>query len=152
MEKYLKILYNFIYLHASSRDCEDILQDTLLAAWQGLQTQTVSSLKPWLIGIARHKVLDRFRTAYRAEFFDIENYESLLIEKDETETLIARLDLAEALKILNNQEAELVFMVYAAGLSYTEISAITGVPVGTIKSRIYSIKSKLRKKLSGGTL
>lgn len=123
-----------------------------MAAWQGLQTQTVSSLKPWLIGIARHKVLDRFRTSYRAEFFDIENYESLLIEKDEIETLIVKLDLAEALKILNNQEAELVFMVYAAGLSYAEISVITGIPVGTIKSRIYSIKSKLRKKLSGGTL
>jgi len=43
-----------------------------------------------------------------------------------------------------------VFLAFAARQTYSEISEITGIPLGTVKSKMHSIKKKLRAQLQGG--
>jgi RNA polymerase sigma-70 factor (ECF subfamily) len=52
---------------------------------------------------------------------------------------------------LKPQEKELIFLIFTAQLSYIEVEAITKIPLGTIKSRMASIKSKLKKQLVEGS-
>ena len=50
----------------SQADAEDLLQETLLAAWQGLpKFRGDASLRSWILGIARHKLDDYYRRRLR---------------------------------------------------------------------------------------
>ncbi|MCI8387424.1 MAG: RNA polymerase sigma factor [Clostridiales bacterium] len=156
MNRYLDMLYSYISLRASEADAADILQETMLAVWQGLGGyDNRSSLKTWLFAVARRKLCDFYRKRSRESqnectFADIlpDSCEDGFCDVDSGEDLAAqtveRLDTADAIKRLNESERELVHLIFDAGLSYTEISEVIGVPVGTIKSRMSAIKSKLK--------
>ncbi len=54
-------LYAFIR-HLNRQDCEDIYQETMLAAWQGFEgIRDPEKMRPFLYGIARRKAMDAFR-------------------------------------------------------------------------------------------
>ena len=55
-----------------------------------------------------------------------------------------RLDAAAAIKSLDAGERELIYLIFEAGLTYAVVSEATGIPVGTIKSRMSALRAKLR--------
>ena len=62
MDRYMRVVYSYIALRASSADAADILQETMLAVWQGISGfDRRSSLKTWLLAVARRKLCDLYR-------------------------------------------------------------------------------------------
>lgn len=149
MQNYLRILYNFILLRVSSKeDTDDIVQDVMLSVWLNLPSYNYdSSFKTWVLGIANHKINDFFRIKYRKNEEDIDDHIDSLSEDDFAGDSEEKLDLRSAVSELKQSEKELLFMIFNAQLSYSDISYITGVPVGTIKSRMSAVKEKLKEKL-----
>ncbi len=150
VEPHSKLLYNYIRRRVRERDAEDVLQETLLAAWKqaekdcGIPEKTL----PWLIGIARHKIADSFRSGpEHADFDDVADMHGDV--EPGFEQVELKEDLRAALSKLSDTDRELVYLIYTAELSYAEISDIMRIPTGTIKSRVYTIKEKLRKYLEG---
>lgn len=155
MNEYLKILYNYIRMHVYSKeDIKDILQDAMLGIWQGLGGfEGSSSFKTWIIGITRRKIADYYRKSYKnkdVDILDISEYDSVIHTDDNTEHIADKLSVCSALKTLNGMERELVFLVFNAQLTYKQIEQATGIPNGTIKSRMAAIKAKLKKELTKG--
>ncbi|ASF45109.1 sigma-70 family RNA polymerase sigma factor [Methylovulum psychrotolerans] len=68
LDEYGDALYRYALLQLRSEPlAEDMVQETLLAAWQSFaQFNGQSSVKTWLIGILKHKIIDHFRK-YRHE-------------------------------------------------------------------------------------
>ena len=155
MEPYNKILYNYILSRVSNaEDVQDIFQETILAIWQGLDNyKGNSSFKTWTIGIARRKIADFYRLHYKDK--DFHNLEELDMEKIPNEPnlldhAIYSMDIENSLNTLASEDRELLFLIFNAGLSYKEIESITGISEGTIKSRVYYLKKKLRPLLMEG--
>ena len=125
----------------------------MLAVWQGISGfDRRSSLKTWLLAVARRKLCDFYRARQSArelsmsevfpdscgEKFDIDSGE------DMAAGITERLDAAAAIKSLDAGERELIYLIFEAGLTYAEVSEATGIPVGTIKSRMSALRAKLR--------
>ena len=153
MDRYMRVVYSYIALRASAADAADILQETMLAVWQGISGfDKRSSLKTWLLAVARRKLCDFYRAWQSArelsmseafpdscgEKFDIDSGE------DMATGITERLDAAAAIKSLDAGERELIYLIFEAGLTYAEVSEATGIPVGTIKSRMSALRARLR--------
>ncbi|MCF6460326.1 RNA polymerase sigma factor [Clostridium sp. Cult3] len=152
---YTKILYNYILSKVSNaEDVQDILQETMLAIWQGMDNyKGNSSFKTWAIGIARRKIADFYRGHYKDK--DFHNLEDLDIgripgESNPIDHAINSIDIENSLNTLPLEDKELLFLIFNAGLNYKEIESITGISEGTIKSRVYCLKKKLRPLLVEG--
>ena len=63
---------------------------------------------------------------------------------------IESIDIQQAIHTLSQIEQELLFLVFTAQLTYPEVSKVMQIPVGTVKSKMSSVKEKLRRKLQEG--
>lgn len=155
MNEYMKILYNYILSNISNNeDVNDVLQESMLAIWQGLKGfKGNSAFKTWAIGITRRKISDFYRKYYNQNHFEIieyEDMENIISGQDEINNVINKADIEQSISILSKVDRELLFLIFNAGLTYEEIEIITGIPRGTIKSKMYSIKGKLKPLLGEG--
>lgn len=126
----------------------DILHETFLAAWRKRDGFTGSSQPlTWLIGIARHKLADETRRRERTRAAPLPESG----QADDFSTASDdRLVLRDALGSLEPEHLELVNLVLVTGLTYAEAAVILGIPEGTVKSRMYQIRTVLRSKMKGG--
>ena len=142
-------------------DAEDVTTETFLRAWQGIkQFNGRSSLKSWLYRIAHNCAIDAIRKRKRQrEVYPApdENGRNRLDEvPDTTNPHPAReLELGEvrdqldgALNRLSEEHRIVLLLRYSDGLSYNEIAAAAGVPIGTVMSRLFNGKRKLRRLLN----
>jgi RNA polymerase sigma factor (sigma-70 family) len=137
-------------LLANRADAEDVTQATFVAAWQGRETFDGSrgSMLGWLLGIARRKAIDRMRVAAR------ENRAADVIRAlpepptaDETpERVVDRLVVADELARLPDEQRRTLEMAFYDDLTHPQISAVTGLPLGTVKSHIRRGMANLRRR------
>lgn len=133
---------------------EDVLQDVYLKIWHaaGSFDPTRASATSWLGTIARNRAIDWHRSrASRPAAVDSDP--NLL--SDEAEPVDQRMirehseDAAFALvDDLGADEEEQLRTIYYEGLTYVQLAARDGLPLGTVKSRIRRIIAKLRQKLN----
>ena len=137
---YLQRLYRFLVLRlGDERDARDSLQETLLAAWQGLpQLREHDRAWSWLAGIAAHKASDSARKRLgAAPLSGIEqSYE------DDSGA-----DVLAALERLPASAREVLLLRYLLRLSEAEVAAVLGVRVGTVKSRAARARQRLLEEL-----
>ena len=150
VEPYVKALFNYISFRVNdASDANDIIQETMLSIWQSIGSYGHgSSFKTWAFSIARRRLADFYRKSKKHDSLPLTDFENVFTANGNINESIDRMDIDNALLHLNSNENELVYLIFQAQLSYQEISAVLGVPVGTIKSRMSSIKSKLRTLLS----
>ncbi len=129
---------------------EDVLQDSLTAAWQSAgRYRGQGRLISWLLGIVHRQALNRLRRRTPASL------EALPQEPpapspslDEQAARQEQRDLLrvglEALSLEHRMVLELVFY---QGLSLNETAEVCGCPVGTVKSRLSYAKAGLRAAL-----
>jgi RNA polymerase sigma-70 factor (ECF subfamily) len=147
-------IYNFAYrLTGNPDDAADLMQDVLLRVRRGLRGYTPGTLEGWLWRITRNAFLDDVRRRKRRPTVALpEGDHSALGAGDAPDAVLAesRLpeDLQQALLDLPFDFREAVVMCDVVGLSYDEIAAATGVPVGTVRSRIHRGRKMLRGMLS----
>ena len=147
---YVQALCNYILFRVKNNaDADDIAQETMLSIWQSISTyEYQSSFRTWAFSIAKRRVADFYRKSIRNETLPLTDFENVFTAKDNLNETIERMDIEQALANLNSKDNELVHLVFQAQLSYQEISAVLDIPVGTVKSRMSSIKTKLKTLLS----
>lgn len=141
-------------------DAEDAVMETYLKAWQGIpRFDRRSSLKTWLYRIANNCALDMLRARQRRPERAVPAGDSdrdfSAEAADESQTLpdesAARSEVVarvrEALRRLPPESRTTLELRYADGLAYGEIAAATAVSIGTVMSRLFYGKRKLRKIL-----
>lgn len=147
---YSAALYNYIAFRVSNdADADDIIQETMLSIWRSIASYNYkSSFKTWAFSIAIRRLIDFYRKNGGNENLPLTDFENVFKAKDNISESIERMDVERALSNLNSKESELVYLVFYAQLSYTEVSAVLDIPVGTVKSRMSGIKAKLKNLLS----
>ena len=145
-------------------DAEDLVQDTILKAFQAYDRSCFdgpAGMRRWIFRIMTNTFRDRYRRKARTpevQFPVMEHDpDSNVIELvPSTELgpahLAERKQILEAIQIATDSlppEVRLaVTLFFVEGCSYQEIAEITGCPIGTVMSRLSSGRITLRKKLS----
>ncbi len=132
------------------QQAEDVVQETMLRAWRqaGKLDLTEPSLMPWLATVARRIVIDdkRRRSARPAETGD-EMLENAPVA-DSTEDLLRKVVVAEALQLLSPAHREVLNETILRDRTVNQAAQVLGVPVGTVKSRVYYALRALRVVLA----
>lgn len=140
---HMRGLYAFIR-HLNRQDCDDIYQESMLAAWQGFdRLKDPEALRPWLYGIARFKAMDSYRRKYKRDAREERWPEEMPQAGFECHSAL-RLDLAQAISTLKAEDQALMYLVFNQRLSCKAAGEAMNVPEGTVKSRIFTLKKRLR--------
>jgi RNA polymerase sigma-70 factor, ECF subfamily len=147
----------FQYLMTMMNDgalAEETLVEVMLAIWKGLHTfQGQSKVSTWILGIARHKAVDALRklTSLQRSGMPLEDIiESAVSDENPMEDSQQKRLAAitnRALTTLTVEHREILHMAFYEGLSYPEIAALLGIPLNTVKTRVYYAKQQLKKCL-----
>lgn len=129
---------------ASAADGDDILQEVYLAAFQKFpQLREEESFKPWLLAIARNKCRDHFRRLSARPEVSLDAAGPLALRGGCRGP--DRLDAVwETLEKLSPRDREILLLCFRDELSQAEIARRLGVPLGTVKSRMYTAKNRFR--------
>jgi RNA polymerase sigma-70 factor, ECF subfamily len=122
---------------------EEAVQETFLRAWRAGKRfdPEIGSLRTWLFAILRNVVIDLGR-ARAARPSVVESDAEPSVEPIE-ETLLAW-QVEEAMRRIGDQHREILVETYYRGRPYAEVAAELGIPVGTVKSRVYYALRALR--------
>lgn len=126
---------------------DDLAQQVFLRAWRSLPTlRSVAAFGAWLRRLAINTWLAHVRSAPppTASLDSAELSVPLAVA-----STAEQLDLDRALAQLSREERMCVVLTYNEGMSHAEISLVTGLPLGTVKSHIRRGAQRLRSLLDG---
>jgi RNA polymerase sigma-70 factor, ECF subfamily len=137
-----------VHLMSGDRQrAEDIVQETLLRAWQHPEAIADRPARPWLFAVARNLAIDSYR-ARRARPHEVgEAALEVLPAPDEAERALESWAVADALGALRPEHRKVLLETYYRGKSVAEAAATLGVPAGTVKSRTFYALRALRLAL-----
>ncbi len=146
----LPVLYRVARRMGCAQDeAEDLVQSTLLKAFQGWERFDGRYLRSWLIRILRNERLMTFRSARSEEPLDDVEAE-LPPEPPFWEEVAWRDEAGRILESLSELPEPYRFAVHLCDveeLSYEEAAAAMDVPIGTVRSRLFRGRVMLREKL-----
>ena len=130
---------------------EEIVQDTMLAVWRGAGSfRGESSVRSWVIAIARRQTRDRLR-GRRLRLVDDASLTDQPGSSPGPEAMaLDRAELAEvrgAIRELAPAHREVLGLAFGAGLSLPEVADVLEIPVGTVKSRLVAARIALNRTL-----
>ena len=129
---------------------EDCTQEVMATLWHKahLFDPSRASVSTWIFTIARNKNIDALRKQRRPEPEELTwgpeaepEASDILVMQQESD------QLGQAMKSLPGQQRELIEKAYFGDLSHSQIAAETGLPLGTIKSRLRLALTKLRQTM-----
>lgn len=138
---------------------EDATQDAFIKAWTAIASFHGGPIRPWLLRIATNRCYDVLRargrrpaTSLDAEPFEVQPDWSSQVSADadpESAALHGELAilLERALTTLPEDQRLAVILADVQGYPYDEVAAITGVALGTVKSRVSRGRARLRQTL-----
>lgn len=133
-----------------SQSARDIVQESWIAAVHALPRLADSSqFAAWLFAIAHRKAVDSIRKAQRLrKLLERSQREPTTTDApNESEASDQQTDLSAAIARLSEQQRMVVHLFYGEDLNVHEIAAVLGVPVGTIKSRLFHARTTLKHHL-----
>lgn len=148
-------LLNFAYMLTSNRDdAYDLLQDTTLKALDNeAKYAENTNFKGWVFTIMRNIFINNYRRGVRsATVVDTtDNLYHLNLSQDSgIESPEESYSAAEITAAINefSDEYRIPFSMHIAGYKYNEIADHVGLPLGTVKSRIFTARKKLQERFS----
>ena len=127
-------------------DAEDVLQEVYMIAFQRFeQLKKQESFKPWILSIARNKCNDYFRKQAC-------NLEIPMNDMTETQLSYSRVGVREVnvvqetLELLGDKDKQILYLYFWKNLPQVEIAKRLDIPVGTVKSRLYTAKQNFKSK------
>lgn len=141
-------------LGAQDALAEELAQETMMIMWRRAKSYdpNAAAVSTWLFTIARNKRIDGVRKAKRP---DINlNDPTFTTDPERPDQILNRIQEAEqvreAVATLSEDQAETIRLAYYEGLTQAEISERTGLPLGTVKSRMRLALQRLRKNWRDG--
>ncbi len=132
---------------------EDVVQDAFLSVWRkaGSYVQGRGSVKTWLTSIVRNRAIDLVRARRESDGDD----EAVLLAlrdpgpgvAEQVTALLDRGTVRDAVAQLPLEQRQAIAMAYFEGRSHSEIAELTGLPLGTVKSRIRLAMHRLHATL-----
>lgn len=139
-------------------DAEDLVQDTLLRAYKGIESFDGRHPRAWLLTIMRNAHINGVRRR-RPELLDDPDRDLDRLGQDDApgpeaivvgETFDAV--VVDALAALPEKFGRVVTLVDVDGLSYAEAAEVLGIPIGTVMSRLHRARSRIRDRLAAAGL
>ena len=150
--------YGIAYrLLGSREDALDVVQEAFIHVMRGIQAfRGQSSFRTWLYRIVTHAALDyrRWRALRVAESLDSDTSTEPVIEAKGRlpQEAAADRDLGAAIdKALSNisEKNRAALILYAIeGMSYKDVAGVLGISIGTVMSRIFNARQRLRELLA----
>lgn len=155
-DRYGRVVFAVIYrMVASPEAAEEVTQDVFHAIWLRARTyrSDKGAVRGWLLTIARNAGIDwrRSKVSRLAREAPIENAAELPDEMRVDERVSIRLRderVRAVVSALPEEQRQVLDLAFWGGLSQTEIATKTGIPLGTVKSRVRLAMIKLRDGLS----
>lgn len=152
-----ELLGSLYHLLGNTEDARDALQEGFVRCWNHReQVAEIENLRAWIFRIVLNVGRDIRKSAWSRRRQSLPEEESLLpgggdgrVEKD----MAQREELAmvrQAIGDLRPEEQEVFLLRQNGELTYEEIAESTGVPVGTVKTRMRLALKRLREKLADG--
>jgi RNA polymerase sigma factor (sigma-70 family) len=131
---------------------DELTQDVMTTLWQkaGLFDRTKSSVGTWLFRIARNRRIDllrRDREDTVADARPADTPDPSPAPDDSLDMSQREASIRAALRLLPQEQLDLVRLAFFEGMSHGEIAAQTGLPLGTVKSRLRLAFTRLRRAL-----
>lgn len=145
-ERYSKAMFNTaVRILANKMDAQDILQDSFIAAFRGIDKfEEKSSFGPWIKRIVINKSLNFLKRNSRLEY---KNIEVEMKENDEVKQ-VSSIQIQQAIHDLPDACRAIFVMKVMEGLEHKEIAQYLSISVGTSKSQFHRAKKLLQVKLS----
>jgi RNA polymerase sigma-70 factor (ECF subfamily) len=122
---------------------DDLTQETFLRAFRALPAfEGRSSVRTWLLGIARRACADHLRAVVRRRRLDARLAAQAWTDGPAPDPA-QRLGAADLLRALSEERRTAFVLTQVLGLSYAEAAAVEDVPVGTIRSRVARAREDL---------
>lgn len=136
-------------------ESQDLVQDTLLKALTYRDKfREDTNLKGWLFTIMRNTYINNYRKNQRAKTSHDDTKELYYLNVEDTHTFNRPESSAEFKEVWRNvigikEELLIPFKMHTTGYKYHEIAEHLGVPIGTVKNRIFHARKEIQKKLIG---
>lgn len=137
----------------NNEESEDLLQDTILKALTNKEKFTQNTnFKAWLYTIMKNTFINKYRRDSKAKTqFDNtkDSYYLNVADKHTFNSPVAKLEYKEMLDLMKElKDIYLIpFKMYFNGYKYHEISDKMGIPLGTVKTRIFYARQFLKTKI-----
>ena len=148
-------LLNFAYMLTSNRDdAYDLLQDTTLKALDNEEKYADNTnFKGWVFTIMRNIFINNYRRGVRAATVvdSTDNLYHLNLSQDRgiesPEESYGAGEITDAINEFSD-DYRVPFSMHVAGYKYSEIAEHMGLPLGTVKSRIFFARKKLQERFA----
>ncbi len=139
-------------LGAEPTVAEDVAQEAMVMVWRKAESfdRRQAGASTWIFTIARNKRIDRLRREKRPE---LDPNDPALVPSEEPapdrtlQNAQAGKRVAAAMRALPQEQAELVRRAFYEDLSHSQIAEESGLPLGTVKSRIRLALARLRHEM-----
>lgn len=139
-------------LLGSSEAARDVVQETFLELCKAKRASVESHLAPWLFRVCRNRALDVRRKDKRMQQLSEAQDQKMESPDDSPHTIMEKSQDAENLlgmvKKLPESQQEIVFLRFQAGLSYKEISEVTGRTVSNVGVLIHTAVKTIRDSIA----
>ena len=147
-DRYSKVVYSVaLRVLRDPSAAEDILQEIFMQIWRNPDgfIATRGSLGGWLAVVSRNRSIDALRRKRPSEQVDDMQLASSYNLADEAERNSMMEKARGVIHLLPTEQRKTLEMAFFDGLTHSEIAEMTGDPLGTVKTRIRSALSTLRK-------
>jgi len=159
VQRYKNPLINYIYRFLGDYEtCADIVQETMIKVYRNKDSyKSIARFSTWIYTIAGNLARTEYQRRKRRNLFSISSYgdddETFDIPDESarpdviTDSGIKNEIIQKALLKVSDSYREMVILRDIQEMSYEEIAEVTGITVGTVKSRINRGRSQLQKLL-----
>jgi RNA polymerase sigma-70 factor (ECF subfamily) len=146
-------LYRFAMRSLGDRGlAEEAVQETFVRAWRAADRfdEELGSLRTWLFAIVRNVVIDLSRARSvrpRLPLNGAPPDDDGLVTDEAFDQVLTAWQVEEGLRMLSDEHRSVLIEVHYNGRAYSEVAIYLGVPVGTVKSRVFYALRAMRLAL-----
>jgi RNA polymerase sigma-70 factor (ECF subfamily) len=161
-DRHAALMHRYVARRLGDGAADDIVADTFLDAFRKRHRYdpSISDARPWLYGIAANLIGKHNRAEVRMlRAYARTGADPVLAgafaanQAEEADSRVSsaavRRELAVALAGLAAGDRDVLLMIAWADLSYAEVAAALGIPVGTVRSRLHRARTRIRAALGG---
>jgi RNA polymerase sigma factor (sigma-70 family) len=160
-DRHAAALHRYVARRLGQGVADDVVADTFLTAFRKrarYDPNAARDARPWLYGIAANLIGKHTRSEVRMLRAYARTGADPVLTQQETaaddafsrvEGAAGQRDLARALATLAKGDRDVLLMIAWADLSYAEVAAALGIPVGTVRSRLNRARTRIRAALGG---